>query len=121
MLEEADRVRPLECSILLHHQQLSLQGDAAHRREMIARELFAKDGRLPDRSVGAYHRWQLVEAGLVHEHDRAPFLQGPFLSTGQRSCFQRLMAFSSRWFARRAGFCKESPNALSTRLTCAEW
>src|SRR5215213_6821484 len=96
MLEKAHHVLSLERSLLLDHQQLALQGDAAHHREVIARELFAQDGCLADRSVGTHHRRQQVEARLVHKQDGPALLYGHLLREGQRSSFQRSIASSSR-------------------------
>src|SRR5215217_4556639 len=54
--QEAHHVRTLECSLLLHHQELTFQGDAAHHREVLTRELFVEDRSLAyDGSVGAHH------------------------------------------------------------------
>src|SRR3712207_1576830 len=119
--QEAHHVWTLEGPLLVHHQQLALQGDAADYREMVAAKVLVQDGRPAHRGVGAHYRRQQVKSRLIHEQNGPALLYGPFFSSGQRSSFQLLMAFSSRWFARRSGFCKESPSALTSRLTCAGW
>src|SRR3954464_12669579 len=92
VLEEANHVLALESPLLLEHQQLSLQGDTAHGREVIARELLVEDGRLAHRGVGAYDAGKQVEAALIHEHYRPILLQSPFFSCGQRFSVHSLMA-----------------------------
>jgi hypothetical protein len=109
------RARPV------YHQQLAFQSDGADHRQMVAAEVLMHDGHLTHRGIGAHHARQKVEARLIHKQNRSTLLYGPFLSSGQRSSFQWLMVSSSRCLARRIGFCKESPNALTSRLTCAGW
>src|SRR3712207_227865 len=121
MLQEANHVFSLEGALLLHHVKLALQADGADHREMIAREFLLQDGRLAHRGVATNHSGQRVEARLVHKQYGSTLLYGTFFSSGQRSSFQRFIASSSRWFARRIGFCRESPSALTSRLTCAGW
>jgi hypothetical protein len=84
---------------------------------MIAAEMFTEYGRLSYRGVSANYHRQQVKARLITEHNGPPFLQRPFLREGHLSSFQRSMASSSRWFARREGFSKESLSFLSKRLT----
>src|SRR3954451_22521992 len=121
VLEEANHILALESSLLLKHQQLSLQGDTTHGREVIARKLLIKNGRLAHRGVGAHNSGKQVEAALIHEHYRPTFRERPFFSSGQRFSFHSSMAFSSRCLARRSGFCKEKPSLFRIRLTCAGW
>jgi hypothetical protein len=45
------------------------------------------------------------------------FCRPSFLREGHLSSFQRSMASSSRWLARRCGFCRLCLSALSKRLT----
>src|SRR3954447_7820192 len=98
LLEEANYVLALESPLLFEHQQLSLQGDTAHRREVIARELLVKDGHLAYRSVGAYDGGkQQLEATLIHEHYRSTLHERPFFSSGHRFSVHSWMASSSRW------------------------
>ena len=119
--QKAHHVLTVEGPLLLHHEELALQGDGADYREVVTAEVLVQYGSLAHRSIGAHHRGQKVEARLIDKQDRSSLLYGPFLSSGQRSSFQRLMASSSLWLARRTGFCKESPSALTSRLTCAGW
>src|SRR5829696_5587271 len=83
--------------------------------------MLLEDGRLSHRSVSANHCRKQVEARLIGKHYGSAFLQRPFLREGHFFSFQCSMASSSRCSARRCGFCKESPNARTTRLTCAGW
>src|SRR5215203_5888750 len=119
VLEEAHHVLSLKRPLLKGHVELAFEGDGAHRREVISCELLLKDGRLSHRGVGANHHRQQVEARLIGEHYGPAFLLRPFLREGHLSSFQRSMASSSRWLARRCGFCKLCLKALSKRLTCA--
>src|SRR3954463_9359393 len=79
------------------------------RRQVIARKMLMQHGRLAHRSVGANQHRQQIKARLVREHDGPALLQSPLFSFGHLSAFHRSMASSSRWSARRAGFCRESP------------
>jgi hypothetical protein len=85
--------------------------------KVISREILLENGRLPHRSVSANHHRQQVEARLIGKRYGPAFLQGPFLREGHLFSFQRSMASSSRWFARRWGFCRLCLRALSKRLT----
>jgi hypothetical protein len=55
-----------------------------------------QDGRLTHRVIGTHHARQKVKPRLIHKQNRSALLYGPFLSSGQRSSFQCLMASSSR-------------------------
>src|SRR5919107_2068366 len=117
VLEEAHHVLSLEGTLLLHHVEFAIEGDGAHGGEVISREVLLEDGRLSHRSVGANHHRQQVEARLIGEHYGPAFLLRPFLREGHLCSFQCSMASSSRWLARRCGFCKLCLKALSKRLT----
>lgn len=121
VLEEAIHVFALESPLLLEHQQLPLQGDAAHDREVIARKLLVDDGRLAHRGVGAHDGGKQVEAAPIHEYCRPALPRASLFSCGQRFSLHSRMASSSRWSTRRSGFCKEKPSLLRIRLTCAGW
>lgn len=84
------------------------------------RKLFMENGSLSYRGIGAGNHRQQVEAGLVGEEDGPTLLQRPLFNLGQVLCFQSSMALSSRWIARRVGFCEERPRDFASRLTCAE-
>src|SRR5215212_1124140 len=94
--QEADHIRTLEGPLLLHRVEFALHGDGADHGQMIARKLLVEDGRLTHRGVGAHYRRQKVKPRLVHKQDSPALLHGPFLSSSQRSSFQRLIASSSR-------------------------
>src|SRR5216683_3063572 len=63
----------------------------------------------------------LAQPALVDEDDGLARPAGFFLSWGQRYCFQRWMACSSRSSARPAGRWQLQPNCPSRRQTCAGW
>jgi hypothetical protein len=117
VLEKAHHVLSLEGTLLKGHVEFAIEGDGAHGGEVISGEVLLEDGRLSHRSVGANHHRQQVEASLIGEHYGPAFLLRPFLREGHLSSFQRSMASSSRWLARRCGFCKLCLKALSKRLT----
>src|SRR3954454_8243408 len=111
VLEEVNHVLAIKSPLLLEHQQLSLKGDTAHGREVIARELLVEDGCLAHRSGGAYDGGEEVKAALIHEHYRPALVETPFFSFCQRFSFRSSIASLSRWSA-RLGFCKEKPILL---------
>ena len=63
---------------------------------MITRQLDPQDRGLSTRGIGPNRQGQQVKAGFIYKDNGAFFLAGFFLSAGQRSSFQRLMATSSR-------------------------
>ena len=111
VLEEADDVRALVGVLLDEHQQASRRGDAADDRQVIAAQRRAQDRGLAARGVGPDGAGQQVEGGLVDPDDGAPLPIGPLFSAGQRSAYQASIAASSRWLARRTGFCTLHPAA----------
>src|SRR5215472_15682927 len=121
MAEEVDTGRPPERPLPDLQEQPAGAGDAADHGEVVPRERGVENRRLATRRVRADDRRQLVEAGLVYPDDGAPFLLGFAKSAGRRSSCHSLMAASSRWVARRIGFCTLQPICRSTRLTWAGW
>src|SRR5215207_2293479 len=121
LLEESHHLRPFYEPILLVHVELALQAHGADHRKMVVAEGFLEPGRLTYWGIPRRERRQQVKAALVHKYCGGSRLQGPFFSSGHRSSFQCLMASSSRWSARRVGFCRLKLKALSRRLTCAGW
>ncbi len=64
-----------------------------------------EDRSLSNGRIRAHHHGQQIEARLIYEDDAASLLLRLFLSAGQRSSFQRVIAASSRWLACTTGFC----------------
>jgi hypothetical protein len=88
---------------------------------MVTRPPLSQDGRVPYRGIGMDDTGQKIEPGLVYEENRVLLGLGPLLRAGQVSSRQRAMAASSRWRARRAGFCGFQPIALSSQPTWTGW
>src|SRR3712207_3165329 len=106
---------------LYPHEQPSVRGQCADRRQMIAGQRHMQDRRLPTWRVRADPRWQQVEAGLVYPHDGLSLLGSVCLRSGQRSSHHAWITVSSRCVARTTGFCTLKPKACNNRLTCARW
>ena len=121
VLQEADDVDALKGAVLHQHVELSLWRDPADGRKVVSCQTRADDRRLPHWSVGSHDRWQQVETRFVHPKQCEIFLYGLFFTSGQRSCRHRSMASSSRWLARRTGFCTLQPQSRRIRLTWAGW
>src|SRR5215211_2823305 len=117
VLEEAHHVLSLKRPLLKGHVELAFEGDGAHRRKVISREVLLEDGRLSHRSIGANHHRQQIEARLVAEDYGPALLERPFFREGHFFSFQCSMASSSRCSALRCGFCKLCLRAFSKRLT----
>ena len=72
MLEEAHNIAAGECTVLAAQIQLATCRKRANQRAMIATECLRQDRRLTDRRIGAYHRGEQIEAGLIDKDKRAP-------------------------------------------------
>ena len=99
---DIDRVDRLLLTVKI---ELTFRGEGADRREMIPGPPFPEDGGLAYWSIRADDTGQGIDPGFIDEEERLPLGFGPLLSAGQVSSRQRVMATSSRWRARRAGFC----------------
>lgn len=82
----------------------------ADGRQMIAAQPVADDGRVCDRRPRAHDGRCQREARLVLEDERGARAPGFFLMRGASSRCQRAISSSSRWLARRIGFCQERPS-----------
>lgn len=80
-LQEAHHIRPFERVVLNVHDQPSIQGQAANRREMIASQGNSQNGRCSHRGISAHGHRQQVKACLVYKDDRAVLLGGLFFSS----------------------------------------
>jgi hypothetical protein len=105
VLQESDDISGINGLVLAMKIQLAFRRDGANGREVIPRPPFPENGRLSYRGIGAGDTGQGVEPGFINEEDRLPLGLRPLLSAGHVSSRQRVMAASSRWRARRAGFC----------------
>ncbi len=121
MIEKGDHICRIEGAVLAGEIQLPLGGHSADGREMIPGPPLPQDRRVSHRGVGADDTGQGIEAGLIYKEDRLLLGLGPLLRAGQVSSRQRAIAASSRWRARRAGFCGLQRSALSKRPTWAGW
>src|SRR5262245_27137864 len=117
MLQKGDDIVRIERMILAGEIQLAFERHGTDGREMVTSPPLPPDGRLAHGRIGADDTGQRIEPGLVYEEDRLLLCLGPLLRAGQVSSRQRAMAASSRWRARRAGFCGLQPMALSRRPT----
>jgi hypothetical protein len=115
--EEAHHVRALEGAGQDLQQQAPLRGEAADRREVVARERDGQGRGVAPRGVGAHPGRQQVEPGLVDPDDRAPLVPGFFSRAGQRSWSQASTWAWSRWVARTSGCWTLRSSARRRRLT----
>ncbi len=102
--QEAHHIVGTVGMILALHHEPSLGGDPSDRGEMIMGQLDAQHGSMPTRRIGADRHREQAKARFIYEDDGAFFLDGLFLSAGQRSCFHLPIAASSRWVACWMGF-----------------
>lgn len=66
--------------------------------------------RLAPRGPGPPDRGDQEEPGLVDEDEVGAQPRGVFFTRAQSRCFHRAIAASSRWSARRSGFCGVQPS-----------
>lgn len=70
----------------------------------------AEERRLAPRGPRPSDRGDQEEPGFVDEDEVGAQPRGVFFTRGQSCCFHRAIAASSRWSARRSGFCGVQPN-----------
>jgi hypothetical protein len=121
MFQEGHHIDRVERVVLAGEIQLPLRRQGADGREMVARPPLPQDRRLPDRGIGADHTRQGVEPRFVYEEEVLPLRLGPLLMTGQVSSRHWIIAASSRWRARRAGFWGLQRISWHKRPTCTGW
>src|ERR1041385_2891974 len=117
VFQEARYIYPIESPLLPCHQQLSLLSYPADYCQMIPRQWYMQDRCLSKRRISAHHSGQQVEASFVYPHDSLPSCSRFFLRAGQRLVYQAAIAASSRWVARRSGFCGLQPICSRMRPT----
>jgi len=119
MFQEDHDVHATICPLLTLGEHLSTHRDAADRRDVLVAQRDTQNRRLANRSVGAHHAGQEREARLIYPDNGSPVGCRPFFSAGQRCAYQAAIFASSRWVARRIGFCGLQRSAFRRRLTCA--
>jgi hypothetical protein len=121
LAQEGDHRRPTKRVLLDMSEQPSVWGQPTDGRQVVPRQGQPQDRCLPAGRVGAGNERQQIESGFVYKDD-GPLLRFGFaLREGQRSSRKAAIAASSRWVARRIGFCTVHPIWRKRRLTCAEW
>lgn len=70
----------------------------------------AQDGSLAARRPGAPHGWNQEEARFVDEDEVGAQPRGVFFTRGHSRAVHSAIAASSRWRARRSGFCGVQPS-----------
>ena len=121
MLQEGHDIGRVDRPFLAVNIQLPRGGDGTDGREVVTRPPLPENRGLAYRSIGADDTGQGIEPRFIEEEDGLPLDLCPFLSAGQVSSRQRVMAVSSRWRARRAGFCRLQRMAWRRRLTWLGW
>jgi len=105
VFQEGDHIGRVEGVALAVEVQLALRRDRGDRREVVAGPPLTEDGCLAHRRVCAHHTGEGIKPGFVYEEDRLVLGFRPLLMAGQVCSRHWAMAASSRWRARRAGFC----------------
>jgi hypothetical protein len=121
MLQKGHDISRVEGRFLAVNVQLTLGGDGADGREMLAGPPLLQHGRLAHGCIGPDAAGQGIEPRFVYAKDALRLDVCPLLMAGQVSCRPRAMAASSRWRARRAGFCGLQRSPLSLRPTWTGW
>src|SRR6202035_2412008 len=102
MLEELDHLRTFDGAGKESKVKVP-PGHPRHRRQSFPVEVVLQHRGLSPRRPSAAAMGPLAEPALVDENYDPALIFGLFFNSGQRSCFQRWMAFSSRSRARPAG------------------
>ena len=117
VLQKGHDISRIYSVVLAVKIQLALQRDCTDRGEVIAGPPVPQNGRVPDGGVGPGDTRQGVKARLIYKEDALLLGLCPLLRAGQVSSRHWAIATSSRWRARRAGFCGLQRIALSKRPT----
>jgi hypothetical protein len=115
--QEGDDIRRVAGMTLAAAIELARRRDGPDGREMIAGAPFPQDGGLTHRRIGAHDTREGIKPRLVYEEEGLLLGFRPLLMAGQVSSRPWAMAASSRWRARRAGFCGLHRPALHKRPT----
>jgi hypothetical protein len=106
MLQQGHDIGRVDRPCLAVNIPLALWGDGADRREMIPGPPLLECGSPAYGCLRADDPGQGKEPRFIDAEEALALGLGPRLSTGHLSSRQRVMAASSRWRARRAGFCR---------------
>src|SRR5277367_1433385 len=93
------------------------EGDSSNHRQLAPIEVILQDRSVALGRPGTHAGWPLAQSGLVDEDDDPPLFRSVFFRAGQRVCFQRLIAPSSRSSARPDGRWQEKPSETRMRQT----
>ena len=121
MAQKADNPWTTESFVLHLHQDAPACRQRADGRQMIPGERDAQDRGLATWGKRPRHEEEQRARRLVYEEDRALLGLGFAERAGQVWSRHAAIAASSRWLARRIGFCTLSPSCRSRRLICAGW
>jgi hypothetical protein len=117
VLQEGDYIRRVHGMVLTAEVELAHRRDGGNRREMIAGPPIPQDGGVAHGRIRAYDTGQGIEARFVYKEDGLPLGFRPLLMAGQVWSCHWTMAASSRWRARRIGFCGLHCICCRMRLT----
>src|SRR5918992_4489783 len=117
VLQQGDDILRMQGAVLAVEVQLALRRNRTDGGKMISGAPLPQEGCLAHGRIGADDARQGVESGFVDEEDGLPLGLRPLLMAGQVSSRHRAIAASSRWRARRAGFCGLHRRALHKRPT----
>jgi hypothetical protein len=117
VLQEGDHIGRVHGMALTAEVELAHRRDGGNRREVIAAPPVPQDGRPTHGRRCSHDTGQRLEARFVYKEDGLPLGFRPFWLAGQvRSCHWTIAA-SSRWRARRIGFCGLHCICCRMRLT----
>lgn len=91
-------------------QPAGTQREAGDDRDAVVPLPVSQDRSLPARCPGAPHGGNQEEARFVYEDEVGVQPRGVFFTRGHSRAFHRAIAASSRWSARRSGFCGVQPS-----------
>lgn len=93
------------------------EGNSGDDRQLAPIEVVLQDRGVALGRPGTYAGRSLAQSGLVDEDDDSSLFRSVFFRAGQRVCFQRLIAPSSRSSARPEGRWQEKPRETRMRQT----
>ena len=117
MLQKRDDIGGIDGLVLAGEIELARRRYRTDGREVITRPPLLEHGGWASRGIGTDDPGQGRDPRFIDEEDGLPLGWCPLLSAGQVSSRQRVMAVSSRWRTRRAGFSGLQRKALSKRPT----
>src|SRR5450755_93091 len=115
-MKELDDLRPLD-GAGKEPEVKAAEGDSGNNRQLAPVEVILQDRSVALGRPGTHSGWPLAQPGLVDEDDDPPLFHSVFFRAGQRVCFQRLIAASSRSSARPEGRWQEKPSDTRMRQT----